>query len=85
MRLWRCALFVGLMLLPGAMAHAACASPSAPEGSLKYDTATHKFRYCDDSDTWQPLGGDVAAVNGFTQAAKHLRQTRRGRADILCS
>ena len=72
-------MFVGLMLLPGAMAHAACASPSAPEGSLKYDTATHKFRYCDDSDTWQPLGGDVAAVNGFTGTETCASESDHGR------
>ncbi|WP_143149163.1 hypothetical protein [Hyphomicrobium sp. CS1BSMeth3] len=61
------------------MAYAACASPAAPEGSLKYDSSTHKFRYCDDSNTWQALGGDVAAVNRFRGTEACAAESDHGR------
>lgn len=36
------------------------------EGSLDYKPTTHEFKYCDDSETWQPLGGGTALGDRIT-------------------
>lgn len=41
---------------------ASCTSPSGPEGSLNYSTSNHRFEFCDQSNTWQPLSGSSGAT-----------------------
>src|ERR1700709_2099028 len=59
-RLWGMAAACTLL---AATAHANCSSPSAAEGSLNYDTTAHAFAYCDNTNTWQPLG--ASGSGGF--------------------
>lgn len=67
-RVWsRCLCLVGLAAaLTGWASGAAadCTSPAGPEGSLNYNATSHEFEFCDETDTWQSLGGGGAG-GGF--------------------
>lgn len=55
-----------------AVAVADCTSPDGQEGTIDYNSTTHQFEYCDESDTWQPLGsggGSLATLSDVSASA----------------
>jgi len=57
---------VGLVaaMICSAAAYADCTSPAGPEGSLDYNTSTHAFQYCDNTNAWQQIASGAGA-GGF--------------------
>ncbi|ODA66154.1 hypothetical protein A7A08_03007 [Methyloligella halotolerans] len=49
-----------------AVAVADCTSPDGQEGTIDYNSTTHQFEYCDQADSWQPLGGSAAPADRIT-------------------
>lgn len=60
MKVLSCPLLRLLALVVGLAAWSGAAFAECTEGSLDYKTDTHEFKYCDDSETWQSLGGGDA-------------------------
>jgi hypothetical protein len=52
---WLRPLGLAAAFVASATAYADCSSPAGPEGSLDYNTSTHAFQYCDNTNTWQPI------------------------------
>jgi hypothetical protein len=57
------ALTAGLVVT-SASSYAACSSPAGNEGAFRYDTSNHRYQYCDNTDTWQPLGSGSSGATG---------------------
>ncbi len=55
-----------------AVAVADCTSPDGQEGTIDYNSTTHQFEYCDETDSWQPLGsvgGSLATLSDVSASA----------------